>query len=99
MFYVFCCWYFQYLFVGFCVVVFVGWLSVVVGVEVDILVEGIGKNIKYVFYSDIGGRLDSVQVMFNCGYVYVGYMFSDGVMILDVLDLWVLKLVNFFIVG
>ena len=33
--------------------------------EPDIPPEGIGKGIQHISYSDIGGRPDSVQVMFN----------------------------------
>ncbi len=51
--------------------------------DAEIPPQGIGKGIKHVSYSDIGGRPDSVQVMVNRKHVYVGHMFSDGVTILD----------------
>jgi hypothetical protein len=35
-------------------------------------------NIKWVGHSDLGGRPDGVQVMFNHGYAYVGHPFSGG---------------------
>src|SRR5450432_589059 len=61
--------------------------------------EGIGKGIKHISYSDIGGRPDSVQVMVNKKHVYVGHMFSDGVTILDASDPRSLKPVGFFTAG
>ena len=51
--------------------------------DTEIPPQGIGKGIKHISYSDIGGRPDSVQVMVNRKHVYVGHMFSDGVTILD----------------
>ncbi|MEY9395795.1 hypothetical protein ABIF66_006471 [Bradyrhizobium japonicum] len=67
--------------------------------EPDIPPEGIGKGIKHISYSDVGGRPDTVQVMFNRQHVYVGHMFSDGVTILDASDPRALKPVNFFTAG
>ena len=61
--------------------------------------EGIGYKIRHVSYSDIGGRPDSVQVMFNRKHVYVGHMFSDGVTILDASDPRNLKPVGWFSAG
>ena len=61
--------------------------------------EGIGQGIRHVSYSDIGGRPDSVQVMFNRGHVYVGHMFADGVTILDAQDPRELRPVGFFTAG
>lgn len=46
--------------------------------------EGIGRGIRHLARSDIGGRPDSVQVMFHRDHLYVGHMFSGGVSILDV---------------
>src|SRR6186713_353095 len=76
-----------------------GWSRSASASEADIPPEGIGKGIKHVSYSDIGGRPDSVQVMFNRQHVYVGHMFSDGVTILDASDPRALKPVNFFTAG
>src|SRR4051812_23626020 len=76
-----------------------GWSRPASASEADIPPEGIGKGIKHVSYSDIGGRPDSVQVMFNRQHVYVGHMFSDGVTILDASDPRALKPVNFFTAG
>src|SRR5215475_11656565 len=75
-----------------------GW-SAPARAEEEIPPEGIGKGIKHVSYSDIGGRPDSVQVMFNKQHVYVGHMFSDGVTILDASDPRNLKPVHFFTAG
>ena len=61
--------------------------------------EGIGNRIRHVSYSDIGGRPDSVQVMFNRGHVYVGHMFSNGVTILEAEDPRQLRPVGFFTAG
>ena len=61
--------------------------------------EGIGQGIRHLSYSDVGGRPDSVQVMFNRGHVYVGHMFSDGVTILDAQDPRQLRPVGFFTAG
>ena len=41
--------------------------------DAEIPPEGIGKGIRHVSYSDLGGRPDSVQVMFNRQHVYVGH--------------------------
>ena len=75
------------------------WPALAAAPEDDIPPEGIGKGIKHVSYSDIGGRPDSVQVMFNRQHIYVGHMFSDGVTILDASDPRALKPVNFFTAG
>lgn len=61
--------------------------------------EGIGRGIRHLSHSDIGGRPDSVQVMFNRGHVYVGHMFSNGVTILDAADPRQLQPVGFFSAG
>jgi hypothetical protein len=61
--------------------------------------QGIGRNIRHLSYSDLGGRPDSVQVMVNRGHAYVGHMFSDGVTILDAADPRRLKPVAFFSAG
>ncbi len=50
----------------------------------DIPPEGIGKGIRHLAYSDLGGRPDTVQAMLSRGHLYVGHMFSDGVTVLDV---------------
>src|SRR5881296_3372397 len=41
--------------------------------------QGIGRRIRHLAYSDIGGRPDSVQIMANRRHLYVGHMFSNGV--------------------
>ncbi len=61
--------------------------------------EGIGQGIRHLSYSDIGGRPDSVQVMFNRDHLYVGHMFSDGVTILDARDPRQLRPAGFFTPG
>jgi hypothetical protein len=76
-----------------------GWSASALATDAEIPPEGIGKGIKHVSYSDIGGRPDSVQVMFNKQHVYVGHMFSDGVTILDASDPRNLKPVHFFTAG
>jgi hypothetical protein len=76
-----------------------GWSAPLRADEGEIPPEGIGKGIKHISYSDIGGRPDSVQVMFGRQHIYVGHMFSDGVTILDASDPRELKPVNFFTAG
>ena len=61
--------------------------------------QGIGRRIRHLSYSDIGGRPDSVQIMLNRGHLYVGHMFSNGVTILDAADPRRLKPVGFFTGG
>src|SRR5262245_56326265 len=61
--------------------------------------QGVGRRIRHISYSDIGGRPDSVQVMVNRRHVYVGHMFSNGVTILDAADPRRLKPVGFFTGG
>ncbi len=65
----------------------------------DIPPEGIGQGLNHLSYSDIGGRPDSVQVMFNRDHIYVGHMFSNGVTILDASDPRSLDPVGFFTAG
>jgi hypothetical protein len=61
--------------------------------------EGIGRGIRHLAYSDIGGRPDSVQIMMNRRHLYVGHMFSNGVTVLDAADPRRLKPVSFFTGG
>ena len=61
--------------------------------------RGIGRRIRHLAYSDIGGRPDSVQIMMNRRHLYVGHMFSNGVTILDASDPVRLKPVGFFTAG
>jgi len=61
--------------------------------------QGIGRRIRHLSYSDIGGRPDSVQIMANRRHLYVGHMFSNGVTILDAADPRRLKPVGFFTGG
>ena len=44
------------------------------------------RNVKFVAYSDQGGRADGVQVMVNKGYAYVAHAFSGGFSVIDVRD-------------
>jgi len=61
--------------------------------------QGVGRGIRHLSYSDIGGRPDSVQVMVNRRHAYVGHMFGNGVTILDATDPRRLKPVGFFTGG
>ena len=61
--------------------------------------QGIGRRIRHISYSDIGGRPDSVQIMLNRNHLYVGHMFSNGLTILDATDPRSLKPVGFFTGG
>jgi hypothetical protein len=61
--------------------------------------SGIGRRIRHLSYSDIGGRPDSVQLMVNRRHIYAGHMFSNGVTILDAADPRRLKPVGFFTAG
>jgi len=58
--------------------------------------EGVGRRIRHVSFSDLGGRPDSVQIMANRRHLYVGHMFSNGVTILDASDPRRLNPVGFF---
>jgi len=71
----------------------------VFGQEAPIPAQGVGRRIRHLSYSDLGGRPDSVQVMVNRRHVYVGHMFSNGVTILDAADPRRLKPVGFFAGG
>ena len=44
------------------------------------------RNVRYVGYSDQGGRPDGVQVMVNRGYAFVSHAFSGGWSLVDVRD-------------
>jgi hypothetical protein len=68
-------------------------------VETPVPREGIGRGIRHLAYSDIGGRPDSVQIMMNRRHLYVGHMFSNGVTVLDAADPRRLKPVAFFTGG
>jgi hypothetical protein len=61
--------------------------------------QGIGRRIRHISYSDLGGRPDSVQIMLNRRHLYVGHMFSNGLTILDASDPRRLKPVGFFTGG
>jgi hypothetical protein len=60
---------------------------------------GIGRRIRHISYSDLGGRPDSVQIMMNRRHLYVGHMFSNGLTVLDASDPRRLKPVSFFTGG
>lgn len=53
------------------------------------------RNISFISHSDMGGRLDGVQVMVHRGYAYLGQTFSNGITVLDVRDPKHPKAVNF----
>src|SRR5215831_9338734 len=61
--------------------------------------QGIGRGIRHISYSDIGGKPDSVQIMLNRNHLYVGHMFSNGLTILDATDPRRLKPAGFFTGG
>src|SRR6476619_607714 len=61
--------------------------------------EGVGRRIRHLAYSDIGGRPDSVQIMWNRNHLYVGHMFSNGLTVLDAADPWRLKPAGVFTGG
>jgi hypothetical protein len=61
--------------------------------------EGIGRRIRHLSYSDVGGRPDTVQVMLNRRHLYVGHMFSNGLTILDASDPRRLRPVGYFTGG
>src|SRR5882672_4845756 len=44
------------------------------------------RNMSIIGYSDLGGHIDTVQVMVQNGYAYVGHIFSGGFSVLDVRD-------------
>src|SRR6516165_8854985 len=67
--------------------------------DVPVPAQGIGRRIRHLSYSDIGGKPDSVQIMLNRRHLYVGHMFSNGVTILDATDPRRLKPVGFFTGG
>ena len=69
------------------------------GQDAPIPAQGVGRGIRHLSYSDIGGRPDSVQIMVNRRHIYVGHMFSNGVTILDAADPRRLKPVGFFTAG
>lgn len=45
--------------------------------------EGIGRRIRHLGFTDLGGKPDSVQIMPNRGHLFVGHMFTDGVTVID----------------
>lgn len=61
--------------------------------------RGVGRGIRHVSHSDVGGRPDCIQVMVNRGHIYVGNMFSDGVTILNAEGPSALRPVGFFAAG
>ena len=61
--------------------------------------QGVGRRIRHLSYSDLGGKPDSVQIMLNRRHLYVGHMFSNGLTILDANDPRQLKPVGFFTGG
>jgi hypothetical protein len=61
--------------------------------------QGIGRGIRHISYSDIGGRPDSVQIMMNRRHLFVGHMFSNGMTILNAEDPRRLRPVGFFTGG
>jgi hypothetical protein len=69
------------------------------GADTPVPPQGIGRGIRHLSYSDIGGRPDSVQVMVNRRHLYVGHMFSNGLTVLDASDPRRLRPVAFFTGG
>jgi hypothetical protein len=61
--------------------------------------QGIGRRIRHLAYSDVGGKPDTVQIMMNRGHLYVGHMFSNGLTVLDASDPRRLRPVGFFTGG
>ena len=61
--------------------------------------QGIGRRIRHLSYSDLGGKPDSVQIMLNRRHLYVGHMFSNGLTVLDASDPRRLRPVGFFTGG
>ena len=61
--------------------------------------QGIGRRIRHLSYSDIGGKADTVQIMLNRRHLYVGHMFSNGLTVLDASDPRRLRPVGFFTGG
>ena len=72
------------------------WLAQSARSEPPVPPQGIGRRIRHLSYSDLGGRPDSVQVMLNRRHLYVGHMFSNGLTVLDASDPRRLKPVEFF---
>src|SRR4030095_12979323 len=58
--------------------------------------EGIGRRIRHLGFSDVGGKPDTVQIMLNRGHLYVGHMFNDGVTVLDATNPRAPRPVHFF---
>src|SRR5438046_8010507 len=67
--------------------------------EAPIPPQGIGRRIRHISFSDLGGRPDSVQIMVNRRHLYVGHMFSNGVTVVDASDPRQLRPVSFFTGG
>src|SRR5437868_8483676 len=65
----------------------------------DVPAEGIGKGIRHISYSDMGGKPDGVQIMPNRGHLYIGHQFNDGLTVIDASDPRDLKTVNYFTTG
>ena len=84
---------------GLVVTPFLPQTSPAVGTDTPVPPQGIGRGIRHVSYSDIGGRPDSVQIMMNRRHVYVGHMFSNGVTVLDATDPRRLRPISFFTAG
>jgi hypothetical protein len=61
--------------------------------------QGVGRGIRHLSHSDVGGRPDTVQIMLNRRHLYVGHMFSNGLTILDATDPRRLRPVQFFTAG
>ena len=58
--------------------------------------EGIGRRIRHLGYSDVGGKPDTVQIMPNRGHLFIGHMFSDGVSVVDASNPRQLRPVHYF---
>jgi hypothetical protein len=49
-------------------------------------VSATSKNIRFLSFSDQGGRSDGAQVMVHKGHAFIGHMFSNGISVIDVRD-------------
>jgi hypothetical protein len=52
----------------------------------DLPVPTHARNMSIIGYSDLGGHIDTVQVMAQRGYAYVGHIFTGGFSVVDVRD-------------
>src|SRR5437868_4425797 len=65
----------------------------------DVPPEGIGRGIRHISWSDMGGRPDGVQIMLNRGHLYIGHQFTDGFSVLDASDPRNIRLAKYILTG